>query len=139
MARLTLESSRRDLEHGDHNWACFKAQQSAEFALKGLIRGLGLEAHDRSLLGLLSKLPEEVSANSIAQAVKSLDKHSIPTRYVSAWVEGVPANYYTRQDARQAISYASLVIKWVEERWIFLRRREREKSMREVSSDDERG
>ena len=137
MARRTLTSSRRDLDEGDYNWSCFKAQQSAEFALKGLLRGLGLEAHDQSLLSLLSKLPEDLSANNILQAVKSLDKHYLPTRYTNAWAEGIPANYYTRQDARQAISYASLIIKWVEEKWMFLKRREREKPIREVRSEDE--
>ena len=67
---------------------------------------------------------------------KSLDKHYLLTRYTSAWIEGVPANYYTRQDAREAISYASLVIKWVEEQWILLKRFGEKKYLREVRSED---
>lgn len=37
-AMHTLESARRDSATGDHDWACFKAQQAAELALKGYIR-----------------------------------------------------------------------------------------------------
>ena len=39
MARRTLESARGDLERGDYNWACFKAQQSAEFSLRRFTMG----------------------------------------------------------------------------------------------------
>jgi len=35
----TLESAERDAEHGDYNWACFKAHQAAEKALKALLWG----------------------------------------------------------------------------------------------------
>ncbi len=41
MAKKTLESARRDLEGGDYNWACFKSQQSAEFAVKAILWGIG--------------------------------------------------------------------------------------------------
>ncbi len=136
MARRTLDSSKRDLDGGDYNWACFKAQQSAEYALKGLLYGLGIIARDRSLVNLLSKLPEELPTTGIMHVAKSLDKHYLLTRYTSAWIEGVPANYYTRQDAREAISYASLVIKWVEEQWIFLRSGDGKKRVGEIGSED---
>jgi len=35
----TLESARRDLEAGDYSWACFKAHQAVEKALKVLPMG----------------------------------------------------------------------------------------------------
>ena len=136
MARRTLDSSKRDLDGGDYNWACFKAQQSAEYALKGLLYGLGIIVRDRSLVNLLSKLPEGLPTTGIMHVAKSLDKHYLLARYTSAWIEGVPANYYTRQDAREAISYASLVIKWVEEQWILLKRFGEKKYLKEVRSED---
>lgn len=40
-ALKTLESARRDLEFGDYNWACFKAHQVVEKALKAVLWGLG--------------------------------------------------------------------------------------------------
>jgi HEPN domain-containing protein len=38
----TLESARRDIKQGDYNWACFKAYQAGEKALKALLWGAGL-------------------------------------------------------------------------------------------------
>jgi len=40
-ARITLESARYDVEHGFFNWACFKARQAAEKALKAVLWGAG--------------------------------------------------------------------------------------------------
>ncbi|MEM4535841.1 MAG: HEPN domain-containing protein [Nitrososphaerota archaeon] len=60
MVKKTIDSSRGDLERGDYNWACFKAQQSAEFAVKALLHGLGLEAYGHSISSLLLKLPREL-------------------------------------------------------------------------------
>ena len=37
----TLKSAEHDVEHGDYNWACFKAHQAAEKALKSLLWGSG--------------------------------------------------------------------------------------------------
>jgi len=121
MARRTLESSRNDLTSGDYNWACFKAQQSAEFALKGLLRGLGLNTRGQSLTKLLLRLPENLNPAGILEAAKSLDQYYLPTRYPDSWAEGAPADFYTKQDARKAISHASLVIKWVEETWLSIK------------------
>ncbi len=42
----------------------------------------------------------------IMQAAKALDKHYVPTRYPNAWVEGLPEDYYTKEDAKDAIKYA---------------------------------
>jgi len=40
-AEATLSSAKRDKDYGDYNWCCFKAQQAAEFAVKGLLYGVG--------------------------------------------------------------------------------------------------
>lgn len=39
-ARGILTSARRDKEAGDYAWACFKAEQAGQFALKALLRAL---------------------------------------------------------------------------------------------------
>ncbi|MGB9740257.1 MAG: HEPN domain-containing protein [Candidatus Bathyarchaeia archaeon] len=36
-SKEALDSARGDLERGDSNWACFKAQQAAEFVVKALL------------------------------------------------------------------------------------------------------
>ena len=44
------------MNEGIYNWACFKSQQSAEAAIKGLLHGLGLDAYGHSISRLLERL-----------------------------------------------------------------------------------
>ncbi|MEM0488279.1 MAG: HEPN domain-containing protein [Candidatus Bathyarchaeia archaeon] len=126
MAKKTLESAKGDLERGDYNWACFKAQQSAEFAVKAILHGLGMEAYGHSISALLLKLPREFNSSSIMQEAKTLDKYYVPTRYPNAWSEGLPTDYYTQQDSLQAIKYAEKIIEWVISTWKSLSEEKRE-------------
>jgi len=123
-ARKTLESAHGDLERGDFNWACFKAQQSAEIATKALLYGLGVPAYGHSVSKLLSSIRfKEVSvSDKVLGCAKALDKYYIPTRYPNAWVEGAPHEYYTKEDADNAITCAKIIIEWVEETWKSLKR-----------------
>lgn len=121
-SRRTLESARGDLERGDYNWACFKSHQAAEFALKALLRGLGMPPYGHSLSRLLGEAERIFRCeDSVVQAAKTLDKYYVPTRYPNAWVEGSPDEYYTRKDAEEAIRLAENIIGWVEEKWRSLR------------------
>jgi HEPN domain-containing protein len=122
MARRTLRSAERDLEGGDHNWACFKAHHAAGCAVKGLAHGLGMGAHGHSVSALLAKLPRELGVEDLMDDAKLLDKYYVPTRYPDAWSEGVPADYYTRAEAEQALLLARKLVGWVEDRWASLRR-----------------
>lgn len=122
-SRGTLSSARGDLERGDYNWACFKAHQAAEFAVKALLHGLGLPAYGHSVSALLSKAPRELKAGEeLIHAAKTLDKYYVPTRYPNAWAEGIPEDYYTAEDASQAIEYAGEISGWVEASWRLLKR-----------------
>jgi len=118
----TLESAKGDLNRGDYNWACFKAHQAAEFAVKALLHGLGLSAYGHSVSGLLMKMPNDLEAEKVLQEAKTLDKYYIPTRYPNAWVEGAPEDYYTREDGEKAVDYAEKVINWVEDSWRLLKK-----------------
>jgi len=62
---------------------------------------------------------------NVKQACTTLDKYYIPIRYPDAWVEGVPEDYFTESDARDAINKALLIIKWVKETWRKLLRESR--------------
>ena len=117
----TLSSARDDLKRGNYNWACFKAQQAAELAVKSLLHGLGLPAHGHSVSGLLTKAPGELGSREVIQQAKTLDKYYVPTRYPNAWAEGTPEEYYTREDAEKAIECAGAIIVWVEASWRSLR------------------
>jgi len=118
MARRTLESAARDVEGGDHNWACFKAHQAAEFAVRGLLYGAGRPARGRSVSKLLEAAEALVEVpGGLVELGKLLDKFYIPTRYVDAWSEGAPYEYFTRGDAESALRAAGEVVSFVEGLW----------------------
>ncbi|GGM98361.1 DNA-binding protein [Thermus composti] len=118
-ARHTLASAARDLEGGDYDWASFKAHQGAEYALKGLLRGLGRPAFGHALLRLVQALREAGVGvpGEVEEAAKGLDLHYIPARYPDAYPEGSPHEYYTEGRAREALAAAQKVLAWVEEVW----------------------
>lgn len=122
MSRRTLHSAEGDLGRGDYNWACFKAHQAAEYTVKALLHGLGLAPKGHSISLLLDSIPRELNPDEILDPAKTLDKHYIPTRYPNAWSEGIPPDYYTLNDSKQAVSYASKIIDWVGEKWKSLRK-----------------
>ena len=115
-AKHTLKSLKVDIEHGDYCWACFKAQQAAEYALRALLRSLGKLAFGRDLrsLGLeakdiCSKLP-----NDVWKCMLLLDKMYIPTRYPDVFSSGSPFEHYTEEEAEDARTCAEKVVSWVE-------------------------
>jgi HEPN domain-containing protein len=115
-ARHTLASARRDAEAGDFAWACFKAQQAGEYAVKALLRGLGRPAHGHAIRRLLQEVADlglELSESTRA-AGRLLDRHYIPTRYPDAYPEGSPHEYYDAQASQEALHAADQVISWVE-------------------------
>ncbi len=125
-ARRTLESARGDLERGDYNWACFKAHQAAEKALKALLWGVGRPTPGHMLPRLLSAVEEALGVETpsdVREACIRLNKMYIPTRYPDAWTEGIPEEYYSEGEAREAIMEAERVIRWVEGVWRRLSRR----------------
>lgn len=103
---------------GFYNWAAFKSHQAAEFALKALLYGVGKPARGYALIRLARELGDVPP--HVEEALLLLDKFYIPSRYVDAWSEGSPHEYFTRHDAEAAIKAAEAVIKWAEELWISL-------------------
>ncbi|BCU66867.1 DNA-binding protein [Sulfolobales archaeon HS-7] len=122
-AKLTIDSAKHDLEGGFYNWACFKAQQSAELAVKAYFYGIGQPRTGHTVSNLLTLLnaPED-----LIDMAKYLDKLYIPTRYPDVWQSEAPQYYYTRREAEEAIKYAEEVIKYVEELWRTLLQKEKE-------------
>ena len=123
-AKKTLESAYGDLGRGDYNWACFKAQQAAELAVKALLHGVGLPAYGHSITKLITNIKSKgiTVSDDIIQYAKTLDKYYVPTRYPNAWAEGMPHEYYTELDAINAVKYAENIISWVEGVWRYLKK-----------------
>ncbi|BCU69953.1 HEPN domain-containing protein [Stygiolobus caldivivus] len=122
--KLTLESARHDLGGGFYNWACFKAQQSAELAVKAYFYGIGQPktGHTVSYLLSLLNVPQD-----LVDKAKYLDKLYIPTRYPDAWQSETPQYYYTKGEAEEAIKYAEEIINYIEGLWRTLLQREKER------------
>ncbi|MFP3296077.1 MAG: HEPN domain-containing protein [Vulcanisaeta sp.] len=118
MAKRTVESAKHDAEVGDYNWACFKAHQAAEFAIKAALYGIGRATRGHSLTHLIAGLSRFINVPSeVIDLCKLLDKFYVTTRYVDAWSEGVPYEYFTRTDAETAIKTAEDIITFIEDLW----------------------
>jgi len=111
-AEHTLASAKGDLADGDFDWACFKAHQAAEYALKGLLRALGRGAFGHSTYRLISEVAElgvDVEPE-LVRAAKRLDRHYLAPRYPNQWAEGAPVDYYDEEEAEEALREAEAIV-----------------------------
>ena len=118
-AKTTLRSAENDNSSKFYNWACFKAQQASEYAIKAYLRGTGKSSFGHSISLLLKDLD---FATNLIDLAKKIDKYYIPTRYTDVWSEGTPEDYYTVEDANDAILCSQTIIKEVEAKWKLLKR-----------------
>jgi Uncharacterized conserved protein related to C-terminal domain of eukaryotic chaperone, SACSIN len=118
-ASYTLESARRDREARDYAWACFKAEQAGQFALKALLRGLGRPAFGHSASSLVEKVQELGIAvpQEILDSARELERHYILSRYPDSYPAGTPFEYYRDKDAEEAISCAEKILEFVQKVW----------------------
>jgi len=127
-AQRTLESAKRDYMAKDYSWACFKAQQAAEKALKALLWGIGKPQIGHALKKLVESIEEagiEIPQDILYNCIE-LSKYYISTRYPDVWSEGSPEDYFTEREASEVISKAEEVLKWVVKVWRELLRSEEE-------------
>lgn len=105
---------KRRFRGGDYNWACFKAQQATEKALKAFLYGLGKPKKGHLLIQLLDEIGKmEFEIKNIKEDCIRLDKYYIPTRYPNAWPSSFPEELYTKGEAEEAIERTKRVIKWI--------------------------
>jgi HEPN domain-containing protein len=111
-AEADLRHARHSLEDGDHEWACFAAQQAAEKAAKAAHAAVGQEAWGHVITELLIALREHESAidDPLLDRARALDKLYIPTRYPSGLAGGAPVDFYTWPEAERAIADAEAVL-----------------------------
>jgi HEPN domain-containing protein len=114
-AEYTLRSIDADMNSSNYSWVCFKAQQSAELALKALLRAMGKPAYGHNLVALFNDLVNYCSnvSDRLRFCVGYLDKMYVTPRYPDAFVEGVPFERYTREEAVEASNCAGLIVNWV--------------------------
>jgi len=101
-AQRTLESAKRDYMAKDYSWACFKAQQAVEKALKALLWGIGKPQIGHALKKLVESIEEageagiEIPQDILYNCIE-LSKYYISTRYPDVWSEGSPEDYFTER------------------------------------------
>lgn len=99
-------------EVGKHDTCCFLAQQTAEKALKAYLFHQGEElifTHSIfKLCNLAARYAPEFTA--LKEQVKVLDYYYVEARYPNAIEDVIPAEFYSDNDARQAIAMAEAAI-----------------------------
>ena len=94
-----------DIEYGGYSWACFKAQQAAEPALKGsanALRRASLYSRPAKAFEKAVGLCGEEPPDRVKDCVYMLDKMYTPPRYPDAFPEGAPWEHYTEREAVEA-------------------------------------
>ena len=84
--------------------ACFVAQQVCEKSLKALALSRGFDqVRSHSLLNIVRALGIN---GDLEQMARRLDQYYVTARYPDAFVEGAPFEYFTREQAEEAIGFA---------------------------------
>ncbi len=114
-AKRDLEMAKKAMESGFYEWSCFAAQQAAEKAVKAVFQKLGAVAWGHSVYDLLKVLSKKVQVpEDVLNCGRALDKYYIPTRYPNGFEAGSPFEYFTEEDARNAILYCRRVVQFCE-------------------------
>lgn len=110
-AEKDIEKAKLDLDWGYFEWACFTAQQAAEKAIKAVIQHRHGEAWGHGIKALIENLSFEDHSLYLEDAIL-LDKLYIPTRYPNGLPQGIPHDYFTKKDAKQAVEAATRIYEW---------------------------
>lgn len=115
-AQLIFEEAQASLKAGHHHRVVRKAQESAELALKGLFRYLGLEYPKSHVLGRVIQRevrkcplfsPEEIEKLAYYSDALSLDRE--PAFYGTP--DGIPASeLFDQEDARESLQKADWIL-----------------------------
>ena len=111
-AEHDLRHARRALDAGDHDWACFAAQQAAEKAVKALHLAHGQEAWGHAVQRLLRDLPTP-PPDTLIEKGRSLDTFYVPARYPNGHFAGPAFEYYGPLQSEQALRHAGDIIAFV--------------------------
>ena len=78
------------------------------------------------LLEYIKEIGIEINEEAMSYVIR-LNMLYIPTRYPDAWPEGIPEEFYTREEAEEAIHMAETVLDEVDKIWRRLLKRGYEK------------
>ena len=114
-AKRDLHTAQGLLSQGSFEWSCFVAQQAAERAVKAVIQKLNAVAWGHSVRELLSIIAKRVEVDkALLDYGKALDKYCIPTRDPNSFDSGSPYEYFSKEDADNAIVCSGTIIGFCE-------------------------
>jgi HEPN domain-containing protein len=109
----TLNVAKWCLKGKYYDSVCFLSQQAAEMCVKALCQFRRLECWEHSIKSILDELNAVVDVpETIINLAKKLDKYYIPTRYPNSFEKGAPKDYYTKDEAEDAIEYGEEIIRF---------------------------
>ena len=113
-AEADLKHARNSRETGDFEWSCFASHQAAEKALKAVYLKLGLDAWGHTLTILIGNLPKviDLASETLINHARVLDKYYIPTRYPNGFESGAPTDFYTAEEAQNAVFRAEEILEF---------------------------
>ncbi len=120
-----LQAARLQSSVGVHNWACFLAQQAAQFGVKGLLHGLGEAPWGHDLVDLGARASAalgEAWPSALDVPLQRLSQFYIATRYPDANPQGLPSAHYGQDDSTLAIELAEKVLATITSGWTQLAR-----------------
>ena len=114
-ARTDLKAARHSLAAQDYDWCAFQSQQSAEKALKALLRFHKREMRVHDLPKLISALATIIQIpDTVARASDELDVHYVRPRYPDSITKGFPLEFYDEKIAKECIEQAETILAFVE-------------------------
>ncbi|MGH9064399.1 MAG: HEPN domain-containing protein [Acidimicrobiales bacterium] len=120
-AGVALEGAHRDRSADSHAQACFRAEQAAQLAVKGLLRGVGSTAWGHDLVVLSERLRDAVGIElwpeTLDGLARRLSLHYTTSRYPDTFPEGTPSQHYGPELSDQAIADSLAVVAAVDRAW----------------------
>lgn len=115
-AEWDLKHAQNDVAGNYYEWACFSAQQAAEKALKALHQAHNQVAWGHSVRELLEGVRNLIEIpDELMDAGKLLDRYYIIARYPNGFASGAPKDYFSAQEAKDAISSARAIIRFCQD------------------------
>ncbi len=113
-AEKDLKHAEFSREHGEHEWACFAAQQTANKAVKAIQIQLGIKGEGYDIAELLGELPDSVQLpENMIEKGNVLDDYFYDTRYPNIFMDGPPCDNYSSDQSEQAIQYARDILEFI--------------------------
>ena len=114
-AKRDLKAARDSLADENYEWVCFQSQQSAEKALKALLRFHNQEAKGHTIIQLLAAASQfEATPVGMQARARELDRHYIQPRYPNGFAAGYPGEFYDAQTAAAAVEHVDAILQFVE-------------------------